>query len=100
MSRSPKLCEGSRSRWSDINLPKMPRGSRQWPRTFLAFKGRSLVVAGDNQAPIVHALAHAINAALGNAGQTVVYIDPLSPGSEKTQVEQFKNLSAISTATE
>ena len=61
-------------------------------KDLLAFKGRSLVVAGDNQAPVVHALAHAINAALGNAGQTVVYIDPLSPGAEKTQVEQFKEL--------
>ena len=61
-------------------------------KDLLAHKGKSLVVAGDNQAPVVHALAHAINAALGNAGQTVVYIDPLSPGSEKTQVEQFKEL--------
>lgn len=55
-------------------------------------KGRSLVVAGDNQPPVVHALAHAMNAALGNAGETVVYIEPLSPGTEKTQVEQLREL--------
>ena len=34
---------------------------------------------GDNQPPVVHALAHAMNAALGNVGQTVVYTDPFSP---------------------
>jgi len=38
-----------------------------------ASRGRSLVVAGDGQPPAVHALAHAMNQALGNAGATVVY---------------------------
>lgn len=55
-------------------------------------KGKSLVVAGDNQSPVVHALAHAMNAVLGNAGQTVVYADPLSPGTDKLQIEQFREL--------
>ena len=54
-------------------------------------KGRSLVVAGDNQPPMVHALANAINGALGNIGQTVTYTEPLSP-YEKTQVEQLREL--------
>jgi molybdopterin-containing oxidoreductase family iron-sulfur binding subunit len=36
-------------------------------------RGRSLVIAGDGQPPIVHALSHAINEALGNVGATVVY---------------------------
>src|SRR5688500_5325374 len=58
-----------------------------------AHRGRSIVVPGDNQPPIVHALAHAINGALGNAGQTVVYADPFTP-SEKTQVEQLRELIA------
>jgi molybdopterin-containing oxidoreductase family iron-sulfur binding subunit len=34
-------------------------------------KGRSVVVPGDFQPPAVHALAHAINEALGNVGATV-----------------------------
>ena len=34
-------------------------------------KGAAVVVAGDNQPPSLHALAHAINAALGAVGQTV-----------------------------
>jgi molybdopterin-containing oxidoreductase family iron-sulfur binding subunit len=55
-------------------------------------KGRSLVVPGDQQSPMVHALAHALNAALGNVGQTVSYIDPLSPNSDRTQVEQLREL--------
>ncbi|MBP6004272.1 MAG: TAT-variant-translocated molybdopterin oxidoreductase [Pyrinomonadaceae bacterium] len=61
-------------------------------KDLMEHKGKSLVVAGDNQSPVVHALAHAMNAALGNAGQTVVYTDPMSPGTERTQVEQFREL--------
>ncbi len=56
-------------------------------------KGKSLVVAGDNQPPIVHALAHAMNAALGNVGQTVSYTEPLSP-ADKPQIEQLRELIA------
>ena len=36
-------------------------------------RGRSLVIAGEGQPPAVHALAHAMNDALGNVGNTVVY---------------------------
>ncbi len=39
--------------------------------------GRSLVVAGDAQPAIVHALVHAINEALGNVGHTVGYSTPI-----------------------
>jgi MoCo/4Fe-4S cofactor protein with predicted Tat translocation signal len=38
-----------------------------------ARRGASLVLAGDTQPPMVHALAHAMNQALGNVGKTVVY---------------------------
>jgi molybdopterin-containing oxidoreductase family iron-sulfur binding subunit len=38
-----------------------------------AHRGQSLVIAGDSQPPIVHALAHAMNDALGNTGTTVTY---------------------------
>jgi MoCo/4Fe-4S cofactor protein with predicted Tat translocation signal len=39
--------------------------------------GSSVVIAGDHQPPIVHALVHAINAKLGNVGKTVFYTDPV-----------------------
>ena len=61
-------------------------------RDLVAHKGRSVVVAGDNQSPAVHALAHAMNAALGNVGQTVLYSDPFSPGTERLQVDQLREL--------
>jgi molybdopterin-containing oxidoreductase family iron-sulfur binding subunit len=54
-------------------------GPRDWiaaaARDLRNHRGRSAVVAGDGQPPRVHALAHAINEALGNAGRTVVHTD-------------------------
>ena len=40
-------------------------------------RGTSIVIAGDSQPAVVHALAHAMNQALGNVGNTVVYTDPV-----------------------
>jgi len=54
-------------------------------------KGKSLVVAGDNQSPMVHALVHAINATLGNVNQTVSYTDVFNP-SEVSQADGLKEL--------
>ena len=42
-----------------------------------AHKGAALVIPGDNQPPAVHALAHAMNQALGAVGTTVFYTDPV-----------------------
>jgi MoCo/4Fe-4S cofactor protein with predicted Tat translocation signal len=43
----------------------------------LARRGASAVVPGDHQSPAVHALAHTMNASLGNVGKTVFYTDPV-----------------------
>ena len=50
-----------------------------------------LVIAGDQQPPLVHALAHAMNAALGNTGKTVSYLDPL-PGTAADQAASLREL--------
>ena len=39
--------------------------------------GSSVVIVGDHQPPVVHALAHVINGKLGNIGKTVFYTDPI-----------------------
>lgn len=51
-------------------------------------KGASIVIAGDEQPPSVHALAHAANSFLGNVGKTVFYSDPI----EANSVDQTQSL--------
>ena len=51
----------------------------------------ALVVAGDEQPPAVHALAHAMNAALGNVGNTVIYTEPV----EANPVNHIASLSEL-----
>jgi molybdopterin-containing oxidoreductase family iron-sulfur binding subunit len=50
-----------------------------------ASAGRSLVVVGESQPPAVHAIAHAINAKLGNVGNTLTYIDPVEVPAESLE---------------
>ncbi len=54
-------------------------------------RGSSVVIAGDHQPPVVHALAHAMNAALGNVGKTVFYTDPV-PVNTSNQTDSLKEL--------
>src|SRR5205085_4490162 len=49
-----------------------PKWISECAKDLVANKGQSLVVAGINQPLAVHQLAHAINAALGNVGKTVL----------------------------
>ena len=57
-----------------------PQAAQRWMgplvKDLQAARGRSLVIAGEGQSPAVHALAHAMNAALGNVGTTVSYTQP------------------------
>ena len=62
-------------------------------KDLMASRGKALVVAGDNQSPEVHAMAYAINSALGANGQTVTYTDPFSP-YDRSQVDQLRELIA------
>ena len=54
-------------------------------------RGTSLVLVGDAQPPTVHALAHAMNQALGNVGNAVIYTDPV----EASPVEQMASLAEL-----
>ncbi|MFZ0820520.1 MAG: TAT-variant-translocated molybdopterin oxidoreductase [Candidatus Acidiferrales bacterium] len=53
--------------------------------------GSSLVVPGEQQTAVVHALAHTMNAALGAVGNTVIYTDPLEviPTNELESLKQL-----------
>jgi molybdopterin-containing oxidoreductase family iron-sulfur binding subunit len=64
VSASP-AAEAIREKWMDSLVKDLQ-----------AARGRSVVIPGEQQTPEVHALAHAINAALGNAGNTVTYSQP------------------------
>ena len=56
-------------------------GRSQWidalVRDLQKHRGTSAVVAGDQQPPAIHALAHWMNQALDNVGKTVIYTDPI-----------------------
>jgi anaerobic selenocysteine-containing dehydrogenase len=69
-----------------------PTAADKWiapvARDLQQHKGASLVIAGEQQSPAVHALAHSMNAALGNAGKTVLYTDPV----EANPVDQVASL--------
>jgi molybdopterin-containing oxidoreductase family iron-sulfur binding subunit len=54
-------------------------------------KGTSIVIAGREAPPQVHALAHAMNNALGNVGKTVFYTDSL----EANSVDQRQSLQEL-----
>ena len=72
-----------------------PAEARAWLQPLAAdlkaASGRSLVVAGDAQPPIVHAIVHAINEALGNVGTTVTYTRP----AEAQSVDQFSAIAGL-----
>ncbi len=54
-------------------------------------RGSCLVIAGEAQPAMVHTLAHAMNAALGNVGKTVVYTEPLE-ANPVNEVESLRDL--------
>ena len=70
-------------------------GGPEWidalAKDFQQYKGASIVIAGKEASPEVHALAHAINGALGNVGKTVFYTDPV----EANSVDQRQSLQEL-----
>jgi MoCo/4Fe-4S cofactor protein with predicted Tat translocation signal len=56
-------------------------------------RGASLVIAGEHQPAAVHALAHAMNASLGNVGATLYYTEP-ADGDGLGNLESMRALCA------
>ena len=62
-----------------VNVPVRSSGAARYAfakgiaQDLAAHRGRSVVCAGPNQPPEVHALAHLLNNALGNIGKTISY---------------------------
>jgi molybdopterin-containing oxidoreductase family iron-sulfur binding subunit len=75
------------------NADAITRWADAAARDLQSHRGASLVIAGDTQPPVVHALVHAINAALGNAGRTVVYTDPVE-ALPTDQLQSLRDLAA------
>ncbi len=58
----------------------------------------ALVIAGDEQPAVIHALAHAMNQRLGSVGNTVVYTDPLEfrpAGQEASALDSMAELRTL-----
>jgi len=55
-------------------------------------KGASIVIAGEQQPPIVHSLAAIMNEKLGNVGKTVFHTDSIEAGSLGQPVDQLASL--------
>jgi len=62
-------------------------------RDLKAHGGSSVIIVGDHQPPLVHALAHAMNQKLGNVGKTVFYTDAVD-ANPVNQSDSIKDLVA------
>ncbi|HVU06113.1 MAG TPA: TAT-variant-translocated molybdopterin oxidoreductase [Polyangiaceae bacterium] len=54
--------------------PKVAKFLSVLEKDLLENRGKSVVLVGEQQPPEVHALAHRLNAVLGNVGKTVAYV--------------------------
>jgi MoCo/4Fe-4S cofactor protein with predicted Tat translocation signal len=78
--------------WAIANTARPTDSFAAWvnaiSRDFQQHKGASIVIAGDDQPPVIHAFAHSANNLLGNIGTTVFYTDPV----EANSVDQTQSL--------
>jgi len=80
-------------------LPKSvdPKWVAECAADLAANKGTSLVLAGYRQPPAVHAMAAAINVALGNVGKTVTYRDGGPQLGRLGELAQMLNAGQVNT---
>jgi molybdopterin-containing oxidoreductase family iron-sulfur binding subunit len=74
-----------------------PKWLTEVAKDLMNSRGRALVVVGSRQPPTLHALAHALNAALGSVGATVTYA-PVADPDEKNVAEDVKDLAGAMAA--
>lgn len=78
-----------------LGQPSIPGLPESWipalAKDLRQHQGSSLIVVGDSQPPVVHVLAHAMNAALGNVGKTVNYTAPIevNPTNQAQSLRQL-----------
>ncbi len=68
-----------------------PKWLSEVAKDLLNSRGRALIVVGSRQPATLHALAHALNAALGAAGATITYV-PVTDPDEKSVAQDMKDL--------
>jgi molybdopterin-containing oxidoreductase family iron-sulfur binding subunit len=81
---------------SQESSPELTRWIAAVSKDLQAHRGRSVVVAGDFQSPAVHAMARAMNQALGNVGATVTYGGAI----EAQPVDYLASLAELASALE
>jgi len=74
-----------------------PKWIAECAADLLQNRGASVVLAGHRQPPAVHALAAAINAALGNNGKTVVYREAAPQLGRLGELRDLLNQGAVNT---
>jgi MoCo/4Fe-4S cofactor protein with predicted Tat translocation signal len=74
-----------------LNDPKVQKFLAALLKDLQAAGGKSVIVAGEQQPPEVHALAHRLNALLGAVGVTVDYSEDLDPERARSR-ENIKTL--------
>ena len=75
----------------------LPPATETWlegvAKNLQGHRGSSLVIAGEQQTPEVHAIVHAINAALSNVGNTLYYTEPVE-ANPVSYIESLRDLCA------
>jgi molybdopterin-containing oxidoreductase family iron-sulfur binding subunit len=82
---------GETSKFSNSLTPDLLKFAAALGKDLADSHGRSLVIVGEHQPPSLHALAHVINAKLGNVGSTVFYTD-LVDANPVDQTESLRDL--------
>jgi MoCo/4Fe-4S cofactor protein with predicted Tat translocation signal len=83
----------------EIRNPKLDQWLGRLIRDLKMHQGQSIVIAGEWQPPIVHALAHLLNDKFGNTGKTVFYTEPVE-FRPSNQLDSLRQLSKEANAGE